>query len=120
LQVTQFSEQASGSDKVRYLFTIKHQGTGRVYLPNSRCPPGRASENKIHFKIESNVADLMCNGLMGGSGKEGDIILNNGERIIQCVQQTRSNLDYLDKIKITLTYDYKEFFEKPLLVKKSS
>lgn len=120
IQVTAFSEQSSGSDKIRYLFTISHQGTGRFYLPNSRCPPGRTSENKIHFKIESNVADLVCNGLVDGSGKEGDIILNNGERVIQCVQQTRSNLDYLDKIKITLTYDYKEFYETSLLVKKSS
>jgi len=120
IQVTAFSEQSSGADKIRYLFTIEHQGSGRVYLPGSKCPSGRTSENKIHFKIESNVADLTCNGLIDGSGKEGDIILNDGSRVIQCVQQTKSSLDYIDKIKITLTYDYREFFETPLLVKKST
>ncbi|MBT3721057.1 hypothetical protein HN789_07475 [archaeon] len=120
IQVTAFQEQSSGSDKVRYLFTIEHQGTGRVFLPRSECPSGRSSENKIHFKIESNVADLNCNGLIDGSGKEGNILLNNGQRVLQCVQQTKSNLDYIDKVQITLSYDYKEFFEQPLLIKKSS
>ncbi len=120
IQITKFTEQPSGSDKIRYLFTISHQGSGRVYLPGSKCPRSeRSAENKVHFKIESNVADLICSGLIDGSGKEGDIILNNGERVIQCVQQTSSNLDYIDTITLTLSYEYKEFIEKPLLVKKS-
>ncbi len=120
IQVTKFTEQPSGSDKIRYLFTISHKGSGRVYLPGSRCPRSdRSAENKIHFKIDSNVADLSCNGLIGGSGKEGDVLLNNGERVIQCVQQTSSSLDYIDTITITLTYDYKQSIDKNLLVKKS-
>jgi hypothetical protein len=118
IQVTAFSEQPSGSDKIRYLFTIKHQGTGRYYLPSSKCPAGRVAENKIHFKIETDE-DLTCNGLIDGTGTEGDILLNNGERVIQCVQNTGVKTDYEDTLNVILTYDYKQYFDQELLVKKS-
>ena len=73
----------------------------------------------MHFKIESRVANLACNGLREGTGTEGNVWLVNGEAVVHCTQQARSDLDFIDKIKITLTYDYKEFIEKNLLVKKS-
>ena len=123
IQVAEFTEQPSGSDKIRYVFKIQHIGSGRVFLPNTRCPSDlasvRTSENRVHFKIESRVQDLVCSGLKGGSGKEGDVYLINGEATLHCTQQTSSSLDYIDKLHITLTYDYKEFVEKYLLVKKT-
>jgi len=120
IQVSAFTEQPSGTDKIRYLFTVQHQGSGRVYLPGSKCPSERGSENKLRFKIESRVADLTCTGLVGGSGKEGELILRNGKQVVRCVQQTKSQLDYIDRIKITLDYDYEESYDQDLLVKKSS
>lgn len=123
IQVAEFTEQPSGSDKIRYVFKIQHKGSGRVYLPNSKCPSDlrtrRTSENRVHFNIESRVQELVCSGLRSGTGKSGDVFLVDGEATIHCTQQTTSNLDFIDKIRITITYDYKEFIEKPLLVKKS-
>ena len=125
IHIQQFREQPSGSDKVRYVFKIKHMGSGRFYLPASsnRCPTdvqqSRTQENRVHFKIESRVEDLQCSGLRDGTGKEGDVLLVNGEATVHCTQQTSSNLDFIDKIQITLDYDYKESTQKELLVKKS-
>lgn len=121
IQVTQFLEQPSGADKIRYMFTIEHQGSGNVYLPGSGCPSDRTKENKVYFEIESNVADLECTGLSGGdSGKKGEVLLNEGKRVISCAQQAKSKLDYIDTIKITLKYDYEEFTQKDILIKKST
>ncbi len=120
IQVIKFEELPSGTDKIRYLFTIKHVGSGDVYAPGTNCPTERTAKNKIHFKIESSVTDLDCAGLIEGSGKEGNIMLREGEQTIRCVQQTSSNLDYLDRIKITLTYDYGESIDETILVKKST
>ncbi len=120
IQVDKFEELPSGTDKIRYLFTIKHVGSGNVFSPGSRCPVDRTAQNKIHFKIESSVTDLLCSGLVEGTAKEGYVILRDGEQTIRCVQQTTSQLDFLDRIKITLDYDYGESIDKNLLIKKSS
>ncbi|MEK6916393.1 MAG: hypothetical protein AABW92_01490 [Nanoarchaeota archaeon] len=120
IQVIKFVEQPSGTDKIRYLFTIKHVGSGRVYIPDSKCPTTRGSEDRLYFKVDSSVSDLTCSGLVGTTGKEGEVILRNGEQVVRCVQQTKSQLDYIDRIKITLTYDYEESFDQPILVKKSN
>jgi hypothetical protein len=120
IQVDKFEELPSGTDKVRYLFTIKHLGSGNVYSPGSKCPIDRTAQNKIHFKIESSVTDLLCSGLVEGTAKEGYVILREGEQTIRCVQQTTSQLDFLDRIKITLDYDYGESIDKTFLIKKSS
>ena len=119
MEVMGFKEKRRGTDKIRYLFTVKHVGSGRVYLPDSKCPSVRGSEDRLYFKIKSSVADLTCSGLVGGSGKEGEIILRNGEQTIRCVQQTKSQIDYIDRITISLTYDYQDSYDETILVKKS-
>lgn len=123
LQIAEFLEQPSGSNKIRYIFKIKHKGSGRFYLPQSKCPVdienSRINEDRVHFRIESNVDDLQCSGLRDTTGKEGNVLLVNGEATIHCTQQSSSNLDFIDKIKIHLSYDYKESVDKILLVKKT-
>lgn len=120
IQVTKFEEVPSGSDKIRYLFTISHVGSGDIYAPGTMCPTDRTLKNKVHFKIESSVTDLECVGLVDGTGKEGDILLRDGEQTIRCLQQTSSQLDFEDRIKITLTYDYAQYIDTQMLVKKSN
>jgi hypothetical protein len=129
IQIVEFRQMPSGSNKVRYVFKILHKPlpTGRFFLPNSGCPSdvsGRQSENKVYFKIgrieDHAPADhLVCTGISGGTGTEGEVRLVNGEATITCTQQTASETDYVDKLFITLTYDYRQFAERPLLVKKS-
>ena len=36
IQIAEFKELPSGSDKVRYVFKIQHKGSGRLFLPSSR------------------------------------------------------------------------------------
>lgn len=124
IQVTRFLEQAGGTNKVRYTFTIEHKGPGRFFSPNSKCVTLRTEpkENRLRFRIDSAVADLVCSGFMGtaGPGKEGEILLTDGKRSITCTQTKESTLDYTDTIKITLTYDYEQSVPKEVLVKQSS
>ena len=123
IKVTKFKQTPGGRNIIRYIFTIKHIGSGRVFLPGTKCPQdanSRLYENKIRFKIDSNVADLSCQGLSGGNTREGELLLNNGERTIHCIQRTQSDLDFVDKVDIVLNYDYKEFTQKEILVKKST
>ncbi len=116
LQVSNFVESASGSNRIKYVFTIEHVGPGRFFSPDSGCSDKLRSENKVHFSIDSNVANLNCQPGIGG--KEGEIYLGrDGKADVSCIQQTESGSDFLDQIRIKLTYDYLQTQEVPLLVK---
>ncbi|MEM4397431.1 MAG: hypothetical protein QW757_02270 [Candidatus Woesearchaeota archaeon] len=122
IQIESFEEISSGTDKVRYLFKIKHVGTGKVYSPKSKCPESRETFNKIYFKLEfpgETSIDFTCSGLEGGQGKEGYVILRDGEATVRCTQVQTSNIVFNQRMQITLTYDYLESSDKDLLVKKS-
>jgi hypothetical protein len=123
VHITEFREQPSGSDKIRYVFKITHKGSGRIYSPDHKCPQdfqtARQAEDRVEFKIESRVEDLQCSGLREGTGMQGNVLLVNGEATIHCTQQSTSQLDFIDKLKITLTYYYKENTEQTILVKKT-
>ncbi|NTV24015.1 MAG: hypothetical protein HGA85_06635, partial [Nanoarchaeota archaeon] len=119
VQVTSFLEQPSGTDKIRYLITIKHVGSGDVYSPATKCAD-KTVKNRVHVKIESSVTDLECVGFIGAAGKEGDVILRDGEYTFRCSQQKSSELDFEDRIVMTMTYDYLESVSTSVLVKKSS
>ncbi|MEM2130970.1 MAG: hypothetical protein QXR96_00455 [Candidatus Woesearchaeota archaeon] len=122
IQIESFEELPSGTDKVRYIFKIKHVGSGKVYSPNSKCPETRESLNKLYFKLwfpgEASI-DFTCAGLEGGQAKEGYVILRDGEATIRCTQNQVSNIVFSQRMQIKLDYDYMESTDKELLVKKS-
>lgn len=120
VQVTQFLEQPSGQTTVKYLFTIKHQGSGKIYSPLSKCPSDDTSqEGVIKYNIESSVSDLICSGA-DGTGKSGSIKLRPGqEYVLRCTQQKESQLDFIDSIFMTLEYDYKISTPETILIKKN-
>jgi hypothetical protein len=124
IQVESFEEMPSGTDKVRYLFTIKHVGTGKVYAPQSKCPSSREALNKIHFKLEfpaeQNNLDFECAGLVNGVSKEGDVILRDGTAVVRCTQVQASSIVFDQRIQVKLDYDYLETYDAPILVKKSN
>ncbi len=122
IQITKFEELPSGTNKIRYLFTIKHVGTGKIYSPrNPSCDVAdRDTKNKIDFKIESSVTGgLSCTGFTSATGTQGEVVLREGEQVIRCVQNTESTIDFVDRITITMDYVYSEWIEKNFLVKKS-
>lgn len=123
IQIESFEELPSGTDKVRYIFKIKHVGTGKVYAPKSKCPESREYFNRIYFKLwfpgESGSIDFTCAGLEGGEGKEGYVILRDGEATIRCTQIQASNIVFEQRMQVRLDYDYMQSVDKDLLVKKS-
>lgn len=116
LQISNFVESASGANRIKYVFTIEHVGPGRFFAPDSDCSDKQRSEHKVLFSIDSSVANLNCQPGIGG--KEGEIYLGrDGKADISCVQQTESGSDFLDQIRIKVTYDYLQIQEVPFLVK---
>ena len=120
IQIANFEESPAGSDKIKYVFTIKHVGNGRFFSPEVKCGDDKRSENKVHFEIDSRVADLNCQGVSGG-GKAGEVYLGrDGEADVTCIQQFRSENDFIDRITVDITYDYLQIKEIPFLVKAES
>lgn len=122
IQIESFEELPSGTDKVRYIFKIKHVDNGKVYSPNSKCPESREYSNKLYFKLwfpGETTIDFTCAGLETGQGKEGYVILRDGEATIRCTQVQTSNIVFNQRMQIQLEYDYQESIDKELLVKKS-
>ena len=71
----------------------------------------------MHFAIDSRVTDLNCRSVSGG-GRAGEVFLgSDGEAQITCFQEVKSKTDFIDRIAITLTYDYLDDFAQPFLVK---
>lgn len=123
IQIESFEELPSGTDKVRYIFTIKHVGTGKVFTPKSKCPDSREAQNKLHFKLEfpaeGNNVDFECAGLVDGVSKEGDIILRDGTAVVRCTQVQASSIVFDQRLQVKLDYDYLQTADKEILVKKS-
>jgi hypothetical protein len=121
IQVVEFQEVAAGTDKVKYFFKIKHAGTGKVYNVGSRCGTDRTNENKVYFSVKSTVADLSCSGFLEGTtGTQGTVLLRDGEYTVRCNQEKVSQIDYVDPVSITLTYDYGQSIKQDILVKKNN
>jgi hypothetical protein len=121
VQVSTFQEVPSGSDRVRYFFTIKHVGSGRVFAPDSKCPTDRSSENKLFVSIKTTENNMACSGFLEGtSGTQGTVLLREGEFVLRCTQDQVSQIDYIDYVSLDLKYDYADTAKTTILVKKSS
>ena len=120
IQIVNFEESAAGQERIKYLFTVKHVGNGRFFSPSVKCDDDKRSENKVHFVIDSRVADLSCQGVSGG-GKAGEVYLGrDGEATVTCIQQFQAENDFSDRITVDLTYDYLQVKEIPFVVKAES
>ena len=117
--VNLIGESARAKDKVGFTFKIVHSGTGNIYMLKSgdRCDETiRTDMNKVHVKVDTGLNGLSCSGLE--SGVEVDVILHNGEKLVTCTQDLEG-LDFEFPLIVELTYDYEQFVETSLTVKKS-
>lgn len=118
--ITSFKEQASGKDKVSFVFTVEHVGSGNVFKLSQKCDDTvRANEDRVLVKIDTGLPGLSCSGLSDGSDTSGYVTLHSGKRVIRCTQ-TLSESDRTDFEKVViidLDYDYEEFIETGVLVK---
>ena len=119
VQVTSVLEDPR-PNKVQFAIKIVNQGTGIVYNPASSCinlddDDTRLTEkNKLDIKITSPV-EIECDFKDGESSSEGTITLNeNKEYILRCWKDIEETLE--DKLKITLTYKYRDQIKKEVTV----
>ncbi len=117
MHVTSFRESARARNKVGFVFTVAHVGSGKVFELGQSCDETTTRFNdKIHIKVDTGMSGLTCSGLSGGD-TEGDIILYGGSKPITCTQEIASPGDYTIPATIELTYDYEEITETSLIVK---
>lgn len=121
VQVSMFRESVSSANKVAFVITLKHVGTGKVHELASECSEEFQQKDKVHVKIDTGISDgLLCSGLSEGSASgsvyEGDAQLLNGQREVRCTQTINSPTDLEKLVRIDLTYDYGQYIEKSLQV----
>lgn len=121
VQVSVFRESVSSANKVAFVMTIKHVGTGTVHEQSSECSKDFQKKDKVHVKIDTGLSDgISCSGLASGTASgsvyEGDAQLLNGEREIRCTQTVNNPTDLEKLVRVDLTYDYDQYIEKKLEV----
>ena len=118
IQITSITEQAA-ADQVNFAITINNVGTGSVFSPSVTCETLENDEqrgnekDKMLLKITSPV-NAKCDFKTATPGSEGIITLANNAAIIKCwapVDETRE-----DKLKISLTYKYRDQVIKAVTV----
>lgn len=121
VQIANLKENARAKNKVGFTFEIINAGDGSLYKTGENCDQSkRENENKVHVKVESNLAGLNCVGLTNtGTGiTEGYVTMYAGTKIISCSQETPVN-DFEQVIKITAEYDYEISKTESIIVKSS-
>jgi hypothetical protein len=118
IQITKFEQLPAGQNRIKYIFSLEHVGSGRFFLPSTMCENQRTTEYRIHFEIKSDVpGGLSCTPVMGG-GQSGEVYMGRDGKIdITCVQNVQYDRGLTDLLEISLNYDYLQNKEVPLLVK---
>ena len=123
VHIENFVQSVSSSDKVSFVFTIRHKGRGSVYQYNSACEEDFNTRNKVRISVDTGITDgsLTCSGLQNsgttGTAFEGDVVLLNGEREIRCTQQLNNPSDFEQLVQIRAMYDYRDSVTTSLAVK---
>ena len=128
IHVTSFKEFGKARDQIGFTFTISQAGTGLIFRPDSDCNAGIESivdENKVFVNIDTRLPGLKCTGLQGGGDTSGYTVLYGGTgsssglaRAITCTQPLPDRTTaFLQQVRITLTYDYKEFIREDIVIK---
>jgi hypothetical protein len=131
VHIDNFAQTVTGKDKISFSFNIKHVGDkdNRVAERGSTCAPEVAKKDRIFVSVETDLNGLKCSGLSGGTGDQNDGIEdgfvklfgeNSGseERAVFCSQPLPADrTDFQKQVKISLEYDYKQYFDKELTVK---
>ena len=119
VQITDFTETATGQDKVSFTFKIKHVGDGSIYKLGSDCSPEISNKDKVRVKVDTGLPGAVtCSGI---GGNEGEINLfgnNQQELAVVCNQPLSTDrVDSEKQIKVELTYLYKDSVITPLKVR---
>ena len=124
VQIQSVTEFKRGKDSVGFNFDITTgtTTTAKPYAKGSRCEGGRASENRVFVKVNTDVPGLTCTGLSPSreGAVEGTIQVYEGTRTVSCQQKMPSTGDFEMPVTIELQYDYQDYVETTLTVKHTS
>jgi hypothetical protein len=121
VQITSFTEQLRGTDKVSFRITLENKGLGEVYMKGSECAtlddPLTKSEkkDKAHFKIMP--AEVNCIFYDGTEGNEGYVRLDGTSKVLTCnmpVQNTGAS--YTREVSVFLDFKYTQSAMKQLKI----
>jgi len=121
VQITSFTEQLRGTDKVSFRITLENTGLGEVYRSGSECSglddPLIKSEkkDKVHLKIMPT--EISCIFYDGSEGNEGDVRLDGTSKVLTCnmpVQNTGAS--YTREVSIFLDFKYVQSATKQLKI----
>ncbi len=123
LQVTSFSERASGQDEVTVTFKIENMNTGEAYAPGfidtaTECITDDRERGKVNVAVQSEQqVDIACPKL--GGGQTGEVRLINGQTTITCrvnTNQLAEAIPFNGAFDIQLDYTYKDHLATDITV----
>jgi len=130
VHVSNFIESVMGSNKVAFVFKIKHLGQGNVYqrgLSPACDASSHANRDKVWVEINNpHLGSMTCSGLGGtgavttGSGNtqiQGYTTLYGGERSIRCTLELDDPQDLEKVVEIRLKYAYEDYADTTVTVK---
>ena len=110
VQVTSFTEEFRGADKIVFNIVVENKGVGTVYAPTSECsqlddPDFRVdNENIVLFTI--SPSDIECQFSLD-NGNTGEIRLRDKIANIVCQKEvTETDSSFEQKILVNLRYKY--------------
>ncbi|MFH1510477.1 MAG: hypothetical protein ABIF10_02200 [Candidatus Woesearchaeota archaeon] len=118
VQVTSFKEYSRAKNKVGFQFEVTHLGKGDIFEKTSKCNTERRYGDRVFVEVNAHFdSGLKCSGLSEGSDTSGYVKLYGDKRIVSCTQEVNTNSDYETPVDITLTYDYREGTQTPIIIK---
>ena len=137
VQVTQFTQNPAGADRIHVTFRIENVGPGAVFAPadgyayaqqEQICDPSagpNSARDRVNVAVSfsdeaySDGYNIRCPRLQGGSF--GTINMFGGSPVdLTCTLQTfgrEGGRVFTDSLHIDLHYTYLDFIEKPILIR---
>lgn len=120
VQVTNFQQTPTGTNKIQFTFDVEHKGDGSIYKQSTDCLA--KEENKVFISIDTDdmSSSLVCTGIQGGQ-REGYITLYGGKKPIICTQTIPAGKKgtFEKVVTIKLQYGYEKVKKAQITVKPS-
>lgn len=124
IQVISLRQQPSGTNAIRFIFTVENKGKGDVYQPNSVkdfCGDDELEdkEDEVYVTVTSPSSKIKPECSTLGDDDEGAIRLIDGKKQVICTIDTKNlqRTAYNDLIYMHLDYFYRDAISTPITVK---
>ena|GEM_PF-2544066 len=118
--VENLEQSVTGKDNIAFTFAVKHKGGEKNLVfknEDQSCKVGDMTrQNKVGVKVMLGETDITssCSGITGGVAT----IYGEGGAQVRCTQTLASDRgDYVQPVKIVLTYDYMQYVDQEITVR---